>query len=188
MATSKKTIQRNLPLHVQYSLISVSYLSIEDGGGCGCDNCGKLITNIANIKSGDKKYNIGLDCLDTLLENNSRLLDGEDYLKYLHSDKPAISKAKSLRAKLLSAIKKEPTFQAKGYFDNSDTFGFSFSAETTRQMIVRDENKDAKRDANGDLITELYTFREPRGFDFTFRAEYKELTLNYIKGLTNVVF
>lgn len=188
---NKKIIQRNLPLDVQYSLVKVSYLSLEDGGGCSCENCGKLITNIAHIKSANgTHYNIGLDCLDTLLENNSKLLNSEDYFHYLHSDKPAIQKAKSLRSKLLSNLKKEPTFEAKLYVkEGSETFGFSFSAEITRTMFVfPDNSREPVGGVEGNPVTERKTYRDPRGFDFTFRTEYKELTLNYLKGLTNVIY
>jgi hypothetical protein len=183
----KKIIQRALPLNTKYSLVKISYLSIEDGGGQSCENCGRLITNIATVSGGGKCYDIGTDCLETVLLNNS-LLDSESHLKWLHSDRPAFAKAKSLRSKILNQTKKDPTYKAQLYApEGSDTFGFSFSAEVTKHFIVFEEKPDgsrtAKRDENGDFITELNTYRDPRGFDFSFDTKYKELTLNYIKGL-----
>lgn len=164
----KTLIQRNLPLNVKYELVRVSYISIIDGGGCTCDNCGKLIANIAHIKSGDKNYNIGLDCMDTILENNT-LLDNESYFKYQFSDKPAIQKAKSLRSKMVKKAKEDINFQAKFIQFEDGMFGFGFS--TLRIAGFAPEG-----------------YRDPQGFDYSFMPEHKELTLNYIKGLTNVIF
>lgn len=164
----KNIIQRALDLKKQYELIEVSYCSIEDGGGQSCENCGKLITNVATIRSEGRNYQIGLDCLDTILENNNRLISDADYLKYQYSDKPAIQKAKGLRAKVLKYAKKYPLFEAKfrEFKDRTgkDCFGFNFSEEG-----------------------ETGNFK-PLGWDYTFDPEYKTLTLNYIKGIKNVVF
>jgi hypothetical protein len=167
MKTTKRIIQRSLPLNVKYDLISVSYLSLEDGGGCSCENCGKLITNIATVKS-DKVYNIGLDCLETVLLNNE-LLNNESHIQYLWSDKPAISKAKSLRSKLLKKAKEDSGFIAIYREFNDGSFGFGFETACTRPWQIEAGIKT-----------------EPQGFDYSFQPQYKELTLNYIKGLTNV--
>lgn len=158
----KKVIQRSLPLNVKYTLVGVSYLSLEDGGGCSCDNCGKLITNIAAIKS-DRVYNIGLDCLDSILLNND-LLNGEDYFKYQYSDKPAIAKAKSLRAKILKKSKEDPYYFVT-FKEFKNCFGFSFYT---------------KRQISGNV------YDDPQGFDYTFNLAYKDLTLNYLKGIGNI--
>ena len=48
----KNMIQRKLPLDVLYNLIDKRYISLIDGCGCTCDNCGKLIANIATISNG----------------------------------------------------------------------------------------------------------------------------------------
>lgn len=157
---AKKVIQRALPLDVKYTLNGVSYLSLEDGGGCSCDNCGRLITNMANVKSSKGSYTIGLDCLDSIIINND-LLEGESYLQYLYSDKPAIQKAKSLRSKLLKKSKEDANYKAT-LKDFNDKFGFYF--ETTRNGIF-----------------------DPQGWDYTFNPEYRELTVNYLKGLNNVI-
>lgn len=156
----KKIIQRNLPLNVSYKLNGVSYQSIEDGGGCACDNCGKLITNVAHLTNESKNFFVGLDCLDTILENN-KLLNDSDYIEYLYSDKPAIAKAKSLRAKLIKYSKKYQNFKAEfKQFENC--FGFRFSYN------------------DGSL------YDNQLGYDYTYNIKYMELTLNYVKGLDYV--
>lgn len=66
----KKIIQRNLPLDVQYVCTDKKYIPLVNSVGLGCDNCGKLISNIATVKSKNGTYNIGFDCLETILINN----------------------------------------------------------------------------------------------------------------------
>jgi hypothetical protein len=77
----KKIVKRHLPLDVKYTCIDKKYISILDGSGCSCDNCGKLIANIATVKSVNGVYNIGFDCLETFLLNNN-LLEGFDLIEY----------------------------------------------------------------------------------------------------------
>jgi hypothetical protein len=78
----KSIIKRNLSLETKYTLIDKKYISLEDGFGCTCANCGKLIANIATVKNESSEvFNIGFDCLETFLINNS-LLDGKSILEY----------------------------------------------------------------------------------------------------------
>jgi hypothetical protein len=77
----KAIIERRLPLNVRYTVTDKKYIPVLEGGGCTCDNCGKLIANIATIKSVNGTYSIGFDCLETFLLNNS-LLDGFDVEQY----------------------------------------------------------------------------------------------------------
>lgn len=96
----KNIIQRNLPLNIKYNLIDKKYISLIDGSGCTCDNCGKLIANIATVKSETGvTYNVGFDCLETFLINNS-LLDGISITEYQHFKKclpTFIKRAKELK-------------------------------------------------------------------------------------------
>ena len=80
---NKQIIERRLPLNVKYVCTDKKYISLIDGTGCACDNCGKLIANIATVKSINGTYNIGFDCLETFLLNNNLLEDFnlEDYEK-----------------------------------------------------------------------------------------------------------
>lgn len=51
-----------------YTLVSVSYIAIVDSFGTVCENCGRLISNIATVKNDlNKHFTIGLDCAKTLL-------------------------------------------------------------------------------------------------------------------------
>lgn len=78
----KTIIERRLPLNMQYVLIDKKYIPLENSFGCACDNCGKLIANIATVKnSNGDTYNIGFDCLETILINNS-LLSTNDIAEY----------------------------------------------------------------------------------------------------------
>lgn len=81
----KNIIQRKLPLDTSYALVDKKYVSLVDGYGCTCDNCGKLIANMATIANPvNKHFTIGFDCLDTILLNNAILSQTEiaDYQQY----------------------------------------------------------------------------------------------------------
>lgn len=75
MNTYKRIIERKLPLSQIYTLLSTNYISLIDGFGTCCDNCGTLVANMATVKgmNDNKAYTIGLDCLDTFLINNNLL-------------------------------------------------------------------------------------------------------------------
>lgn len=78
----KAIIQRNLPLDIKYLLIDKKYIPLTEGCGICCDNCGQIIANIATVKSETGViYNIGFDCLETVLINNS-LLSTKDIAEY----------------------------------------------------------------------------------------------------------
>lgn len=79
----KNIIERKLDLTVCYNLIETKYIPLVESYGIGCDNCGKPIARIATIKaeSTGKVYDIGFDCLDTILLNN-QILRGEDLDNY----------------------------------------------------------------------------------------------------------
>lgn len=78
----KKIIQRNLPLNVKYTIIDKKYIPLSEGNGCICDNCNKLIANIATVKNENgQQFSIGFDCLETVLINNS-LLSTNDVKEY----------------------------------------------------------------------------------------------------------
>lgn len=94
----KTIIERKLNLTDCYNLITTKYIALIDGIGCGCDNCGRPIANIATIKaeSCGKVYNIGFDCLDTILLNN-QILRGEDLDNY-NACKKSLPKIKKIVA------------------------------------------------------------------------------------------
>lgn len=61
-----KAAQRNLPHNTTYKAVSFFHTGGIDNG-CPCDNCGKMLSSVAVVQSGDgKQYNVGLDCAATL--------------------------------------------------------------------------------------------------------------------------
>jgi hypothetical protein len=83
----KRIIQRNLPLNIKYTLIDKQYIPLENNPGICCNNCGKIICNIATIKNEiGESFDIGFDCLDTILLNN-QILDGNSLKDYEHVKK-----------------------------------------------------------------------------------------------------
>lgn len=97
---AKRVIERSVPLNQGYELISSFYQSIEDGGGCACENCGRLITNVATIKglSDGREYAIGMDCAETITSIK------EDW--EFEMQKSAFTQAKGARASIQKQIKK----------------------------------------------------------------------------------
>ena len=93
----KKIIQRLLSLTQRYTLIDKKYIPLLDGGGCTCQNCGTLIANIATVRAENGQvYDIGFDCLETFLINNS-LLDSAGVEEY--------ERVKKMIPKILRAAK-----------------------------------------------------------------------------------
>jgi hypothetical protein len=101
----KRIIQRALPLTQIYILIATNYVSLEDGWGTCCDNCGKLIANMATVKGmqDNKAYTIGLDCLETFLLNN-QLLEGKQF----QTVKKALPKVVSIRKEVKDFLNRNP--------------------------------------------------------------------------------
>ncbi len=89
----KRVVRRNLPINDKYTLIDSFYSSMENGN-C-CDNCNKIIANIAVIKNdNNKQYYVGMDCAETLTR-----LDG------LYNAQLQFAESKAIRAKINKAIK-----------------------------------------------------------------------------------
>lgn len=52
----------------KYGLVNYSYVPLSESFGTCCDNCGKLIANIATIKNDiSQTFTVGLDCAKTIL-------------------------------------------------------------------------------------------------------------------------
>jgi len=109
----KAIIERNLSLNVKYVLIDKKYIPLENGFGTCCDNCGKLIANIATVRNEPGNvYNIGFDCLETFLLNNN-LLDGFDVNEY-ENVKKWISQIIRVAKKLKETISNNPNINITG--------------------------------------------------------------------------
>lgn len=89
----KRVVRRNLPINDKYTLIDSFYSSMENG--CCCDNCNKIIANIAVIKNADNKvFNVGMDCAETLTNLNG-----------LYNAQMQFAESKGIRAKVNKATK-----------------------------------------------------------------------------------
>ncbi len=119
----KQIIKRNLSLTTQYTVIDKKYIPLENSIGYCCDNCGKLIANIATVRDEKNEvFNIGFDCLETLLINNSLLSthDIQEYEKVKKMIPKILRFAKSLKETIslnngLDGFKFE---RPSGYFAN----------------------------------------------------------------------
>lgn len=113
----KTIIQRNLPLDQEYALIDKKYIPLEHGVGTCCANCGQIIANIAVVLGEDQKsYDIGFDCLETLLINNNLLHEND--IEAYHKVKATIPKilrfAKHVKSVLAENSKKIESYRVTG--------------------------------------------------------------------------
>ena len=119
----KAIIERALPLNLVYTLIDKTYVPMADSYGCSCDNCGKLISNIATVKNSlGNTYTIGFDCLETLLINNNILENKslDEYLNYKSQLPTIIKKSKELNEIIISTNKKNDVKITEIEFDKTD--------------------------------------------------------------------
>lgn len=94
----KSIIRRNLPLNDNYIIVDSFYTGGMENA-CTCDNCNKLITNVATIKnSKDVQFHVGLDCAETLTN-----LMGLDSVRFEFAEMKALV-AKANKAKKESEI------------------------------------------------------------------------------------
>jgi len=108
----KTIIKRNLPLNVTYTVINRKYVPLLDGYGQTCDNCGKLISNIATVKSANGVYDIGFDCMETFLLNN-QILSGFDIKEHTRVKK-MIPKVIRMAKQIKEFIAINPHFELVG--------------------------------------------------------------------------
>jgi hypothetical protein len=114
---AKKIIQRKLSLTQKYLLVGCVYKALADGDASQCENCGKLISNIATVKGEEdnKSYHVGMDCLETFLINN-KLLSGEDIEQF--------TKAKKSLPKVITIKKNIQEFLTNNKFIDKVTLQF----------------------------------------------------------------
>mgnify|MGYP000057622745 FL=1 len=110
---TKTIIQRALPLTDTYKVHSFSYVSLIDGQGTCCENCGKLISNMVTLENQKgEKFVVGNDCADTLTIDKSKMF---------FEVQPAFSEGKSLRAKIMKHFKNNTIVKAYIYVGNDNT-------------------------------------------------------------------
>lgn len=112
-------VQRNLPLGIEYKLLSSWQTELEAGNSC--QNCGKVIANCAEIQSANGKFIVGLDCAKTLCGHSLSMMQAES----------SFAMGKSARATLRKAIKenKGTNFRAVTFSDSQNFFKESGSGK-----------------------------------------------------------
>jgi len=163
-----------LPSNI-YTVVDKYYTPIEKGGGCSCDNCGRLITNIAVIKNeANEVFNIGLDCLETTLMKNNLVL-GFD-MPDLEKTKSYIRYSLKVAKDIKEFIAANPAIAVTGLIIEtpsylSDWFAFYYllnGAKTSRQNSgtkVKNIGKDA--DAFAFIVKALKSIF--KNFDFILK-------------------
>lgn len=101
----KQVNRYNLPLDHKYKIVGFDYAgSILDGGGAQCENCGRIIVNLAYVENEQgKKYTVGCDCAETL-----SLVDCNDFWK--------IKEQEALMRKVSKTMRDIRTWQKEGKF------------------------------------------------------------------------
>ncbi len=130
----KNIIQRHLPLNIKYFVTYKKYIPLSEGYGQCCDNCGQLIANIATVKNEDGKvFNIGFDCLETILINN-HLLSAGDVEQYERTKKmiPKIIRFSKVikEAKGVTGL----LFEVQKYKSEYFTFYWLFNGQTNSRQ------------------------------------------------------
>jgi len=150
----KNIIERKLPLNTIYTLTDKKYISLLDGMGCTCDNCGKMIANIATVSNGERSYNISFDCLDTILLNNCILSD-MDIVEY-QSYKAGLSKIMKFIKHLKDVLKNCQSvtglkFESQTYESDWYTFYYLHNGRTES----RDNSNVKIKGINFDILVKV---------------------------------
>jgi hypothetical protein len=150
----------NLELNENYTLVDSFYTGpLTEGCGTTCENCGKLITNVAVIKnSKEKKFNVGMDCAETLT-NVFGLYNAEmdfNELKSLTAKTNKIKKTNEVRFNIHSdgEMYCEYNHKERGWL-NLWSKDMEFVNKYMKHYLSQVENKDKigfeKQDFNIDL-------------------------------------
>jgi hypothetical protein len=123
----------NLPLNDNYQIINSFYTGgIENG--CPCDNCNKLIANVAVIKNNNGQvFNVGLDCASTLSKIQG-LYDVEVEFKELKSILAKINKFKKSGFKINFLISRNGNLYCYGS-GTSNVFIFSKDLDYSQKYL-----------------------------------------------------
>jgi hypothetical protein len=108
----KKKFIGKLPQYESYKLIEVFYQSLTDMDCMTmiCQNCQKLICNIAIVENSQgKRFEVGLDCAGTL----TNLQNQWEYMMDLERFQDAINQGKQARAAIMKCLKNKPDVKLK---------------------------------------------------------------------------
>jgi hypothetical protein len=153
---NKQIITRNLPLTIKYTVIDKKYIPLESGYGCTCDNCGKLIANIATVKNeSNEVFNIGFDCMETLLINN-QLLSGYDLQAY-EAIKKMIPKIIRFSKSIKDTINKNTSLNITGLSFETQTYTsdyYTFYWLKNNELKSRDNDYVKLKDIDFNFLIE----------------------------------
>lgn len=92
----------SLPLNRRYTLVKAYYTGGLEDGSSVCCNCGRVITNIAEIQDDQgAKFDVGMDCMETL----TSVLKNPMFFDQKMAD---FKEAKRIHNKVRSVAKKNP--------------------------------------------------------------------------------
>lgn len=128
---TKKIVQRNLPLDTEYTLIDSWYSSLEENPQT-CQNCGAVICSIAQVKSKDGTFIVGMDCAGTLTGL-------KDSFAFEYEHKARFAQAKQARVTILKAIKDGARNIQVRTFDNANNFYKEIGAGVWELERVRED-------------------------------------------------
>ena len=123
MTTPKKAARRNLPHDTSYRFLH----AFATGGienGCPCDNCGKLLSQVAVVESAEgKQYQVGMDCAATLVTVDPQEFEPAEHLfreakktrGYLIKDRKSYGDAYAVVVAKLHFKGQEPYVLIEGY-------------------------------------------------------------------------
>lgn len=96
-----RALDGRLAIDTKYTLVSMYYGSLADNSAI-CENCGKLIANMADIKNeAGKTFTVGQDCCEELLKTTSN-----DFWEFKQKQKE-YNKKRTLVRKYAKAIKED---------------------------------------------------------------------------------
>lgn len=88
-----KKIIGKLPVNVKYNVVNIDYKPKDAIDYTICDNCGKIISNIAIMEDEDKKrFSVGLDCASTM-----QLYQNNEIFNLIQAKKELARRAKFVR-------------------------------------------------------------------------------------------
>jgi hypothetical protein len=96
-----------LPLNRKYSLLKAYYTGGIEEGTSVCSNCGRVITNIAEIKDEDNNvFDVGMDCMETIvgLIKNPHIF---------HYEQANFTEAKRIHNRMKAHVKKHKGIELK---------------------------------------------------------------------------
>lgn len=147
----KKVIQRNLSILQEYEIVDSWHT--DEPGNC-CNNCGKPISNIAQIKGlkDNSFYYVGMDCAGTL----SGIKDSFDY-EYVH--KTNFRLASQIRSKAKKHFKRCLDWNKEQNKNEVSELNISIY-ETEKKVVIRYDSTNISRLSGGWNTYDLEVYKK----------------------------